>query len=61
MSEFQRVLDELTDHVCSVCSGTGRVNDAEPGDIAYNEWDCNQCDGSGFEHGEIYDLVNRRR
>ena len=61
MSEFQRVLDDLTDRVCIACGGLGKQNDAELGDIAYNEWDCDQCDGSGFRDGEVYDLVRRSK
>lgn len=28
---------------CSICKGTGKLDDAEPGDIAFREIDCPEC------------------
>lgn len=33
---------------CKTCYGTGKCDDADTGDIAYNEWVCPDCDGTGF-------------
>ena len=30
---------------CKTCNGTGLVNDAEPGDISYNVFQCPDCEG----------------
>ena len=39
---------------CKKCGGTGKCDDAEPGDISFNEWDCEKCNGKGYIL-EIYD------
>jgi len=32
---------------CTTCYGSGKLNDAEAGDIFYDEWDCPDCNGRG--------------
>jgi hypothetical protein len=32
---------------CKICCGTGKIDDAAPGDIGFNEWPCNECNGTG--------------
>lgn len=34
---------------CPTCGGLGRCNDVEPGDIAYREWACPSCKGTGLQ------------
>ena len=29
--------------MCKRCNGTGKIDDAEPGDIAFNEVECSDC------------------
>lgn len=36
---------------CTMCVG-GKQNDCEPGDLHYNEWDCEHCQGTGEIAGE---------
>lgn len=40
------ILGEPTE-TCPECGGIGKLNDAEPGDIGRNEWDCTECSGTG--------------
>jgi hypothetical protein len=30
---------------CEACGGSGTLDDAEPGDIGFNRWDCPACGG----------------
>lgn len=32
---------------CPMCNGIGRCNDADLGDISFNEWVCENCNGTG--------------
>lgn len=41
----QRELDRLR---CSNCYGRGLCDDAEPGDMDYETWECDNCDGTGL-------------
>jgi hypothetical protein len=47
MSEYLRRAALLEEERCPGCYGLGKCNDAEPGDIYYNEWVCPACNGSG--------------
>lgn len=51
-TEFERQLKELKAKRCYKCKGHGTLNDAEPGDISFNIWECDRCRGSGFEPSE---------
>ena len=33
---------------CKKCGATGYLDDAEPGDIYSNQWDCEDCKGKGY-------------
>ena len=33
---------------CDKCGGLGKLNDADLGDISFNEWDCANCNGKGY-------------
>ena len=48
MSEFDKRLAALLSRQCKKCGGSGKVNDAEPGDICYREWGCTECSGTGI-------------
>jgi len=52
MSKYTEERERLCAHRCSDCSGIGKCDDAEPGDIAYNEWECTSCSGTGFKDGK---------
>lgn len=55
-SSYQDLKDQINKLRCSHCHGLGYKDDAEPGDISYNQWCCNSCKGTGFEHGFDYQL-----
>ena len=38
-----RAEDALRRVNCKRCSGSGEIDDAEPGDIFYNKYDCPDC------------------
>ena len=40
--------DRLEKVKCSICSGTGKCDDADFGDIAFNERECPDCEGAGL-------------
>lgn len=48
MSKFQELKQELEECMCTHCYGTGTINDAEPGDMRFEEWECAACNGSGI-------------
>ncbi|WCX68768.1 anti-termination protein Q-like protein [Salmonella phage GSW6] len=48
MSKFQELKQELEELACPECMGYGECDDAEPGDISYNTWDCPSCKGTGI-------------
>ena len=47
-SQYYLDLKEIKEKRCPTCYGSGEIDDAEPGDIGYNEWTCTLCDGSGY-------------
>jgi hypothetical protein len=49
MSKYMDLLEKLKEAKCGQCGGLGEVNDADPGDMYYNEWTCPKCFGSGFD------------
>lgn len=48
MSRYFEIKQELEECMCPVCFGTGESNDAEPGDIRYDTWECSHCNGTGL-------------
>lgn len=48
MNNYETLKQELEDAKCTVCYGSGKVNDAEPGDISYSTAVCPACKGEGF-------------
>lgn len=46
-SQYEKELKAVIDTMCVPCMGTGKRDDAEPGDISYREWTCTKCDGTG--------------
>lgn len=46
-----QIYDYLRDNKCMLCFGRGKVNDAEPGDIFFNTYECPSCYGTGFADG----------
>lgn len=49
MSKYLDMLDRLKGLCCHECGGLGTINDAEPGDMYFNEYTCSKCMGSGFD------------
>ena len=52
MSIYEEQLAWLESKKCEHCHGSGRCNDAEPGDIFCREWVCTVCNGTGFKKTE---------
>ena len=50
-SFYQQAVEKLERAKCPHCSGLGKVEDADFGDIYYNEWLCKYCNGTGFKNG----------
>lgn len=49
VSDYERALEDLKKRRCVGCWGTGTQDDAELGDIYYNEWACPDCCGTGYQ------------
>lgn len=49
MPKFHELKQELEDCRCDECQGTGMQDDADIGDITYNEWECPACKGTGLK------------
>ena len=56
MNAFEEISDQLYKLMCTYCDGHGVVDDAEPGDISFNTYDCPSCGGTGFKNGMYYKL-----
>ncbi|AFQ22222.1 anti-termination protein Q-like [Pectobacterium phage My1] len=48
MSYFTELKQELEECACPQCCGKGTLDDAEPGDMYFEEFICGICDGSGI-------------
>ena len=48
VNEYQLAKEKLLEHRCPNCSGLGQCDDAEPGDIYCNIWECKICNGTGL-------------
>lgn len=48
MSKYEEELEKLEHLKCKGCHGSGKLDDAGPGDISFNEWDCKACEGTGL-------------
>ena len=46
--------DRLEQEKCPNCMGLGQQNNAEPGDIGYDTWECKPCKGTGFLNGDYW-------
>jgi DnaJ-class molecular chaperone len=51
-SKYQGLLAELEARKCQSCDGSGRIDDAEPGDTSFLEWTCGACRGTGLNDGQ---------
>lgn len=47
MSKYFEEMLELKLSRCDECLGTGKCDDAGPGDTSFNEWTCKVCKGTG--------------
>ena len=59
MSKYYDAKEVLEDSKCEMCDGEGVCDDAEPGDISYNAWQCPDCHGIGFAKTNRDDLINK--
>lgn len=46
-NEYWDIRNKLTDLVCTICAGSGKCDDAWPGDVSFSEWQCQTCDAVG--------------
>lgn len=51
MSNYTDLTQQLKNMACPTCFGRGKVDDADIGDIFFNEWKCPDCKGTGFKQG----------
>ncbi len=49
MNQYQNEVQKLEQCKCTYCSGTGKLDDADFGDIYYNTWECQYCKGTGIK------------
>jgi DnaJ-class molecular chaperone len=47
-SDYEYDLRKMELRRCKQCHGGGRQNDAVPGDISFNSYTCDKCDGTGY-------------
>ncbi len=52
VSERDAMLAELAP-TCGNCAGIGKLDDAEPGDIYFNEFVCPLCNGTGKDYSKL--------
>ena len=48
MNKYQELEKELERLKCKKCHGLGTCDDADFGDIYFNEWTCPDCNGTGI-------------
>ena len=46
---FRLMSEALEEQRCPQCHGIGKCDDADFGDIFYNEWVCPACGGTGMK------------
>ena len=51
MSNHEDLSAKLKHMACPECYGRGKLDDADLGDIFFNEWQCPHCEGTGFREG----------
>lgn len=49
MNLKQKIWKALEDDCCETCNGVGVVDDADAGDIYFNVYICDDCDGTGIK------------
>lgn len=47
MNKYEELESKLKRIKCKNCHGSGKCDDAEPGDISFREWSCPECNGTG--------------
>lgn len=52
MNLFQAKMECLAEEMCKRCHGSGKIDDAEPGDIYFREYICPDCNGTGCKSKE---------
>ncbi len=60
-SSYSKVSEQLLEIKCDTCKGSGKCDDAEPGDIYFSTWVCKSCNGNGFKHSVEFTLVENER
>ena len=56
MSRYDDVREQIESSMCLACGGLGEYDDADIGDISYNTYYCNLCNGTGFQDGVVLEL-----
>lgn len=59
MSKYTKAKDVLNKYKCPECHGSGKIDDAELGDMAFNTYECSVCYGIGFVNTDYLDLTNK--
>lgn len=48
MTKYNHLKDCVEKLMCPMCGGSGKVEDAEPGDISFNKYKCSSCNSTGL-------------
>lgn len=51
-SNYKELNKNLKKLKCIDCEGRGKQDDADLGDMYYNEWTCETCKGTGLKPNE---------
>ena len=48
-SNFSKLKQEIEALKCQDCGGLGEMDDSDLGDIMFNRWICQRCEGTGWQ------------
>jgi len=57
MTLWEQLFNLVQQYACGKCHGSGQCDDADLGDITFNQWKCEDCKGTGFANGTVYELT----
>ena len=58
-SNYAQVKEKLEGYRCHRCHGLGYIDDAEPGDIAFRQIQCPDCDGTGVNTNRKLEIISQ--
>jgi len=54
---YRETRDQLFSLSCPSCHGSGKCDDARPGELGYHQWSCLDCLGTGWKGGRVFSLT----